>query len=333
MTSPTPVAYVFYGQDEPALRDKLNSFIAKLGPSSALDLNTTRLDGKSVSLNEINAAARSLPFMSDVRLVLVENMTTSAAGRSLIEDLPALIEGLPEWARLVFVETATAGDDEGEKGRGSAIKKLVNVVENDQRGMVTLFGPPQDLPKWLQERAKKYDARLDGGAARALAERLGGDLVLADSEIAKLATYAGERPITLEDVNLLTPYAAEASIFHMVDALGGRKGDIALRLLRRLLDDGDDPLRVFGMITRQFRLLLQMREHLDSGRTPASATGVLGVRDFVATKLAEQTRPYKMQHLERVFEILLETDIAIKTGRIDPVLALEQLVVRLAGRG
>jgi DNA polymerase-3 subunit delta len=351
MTSPTAITHMFYGQDEPSLKDKLAEFIGENSEPATAQLNEMRLDGASTSLAEIETAARAMPFLGETRLVLIMNLTASAGGRALIEGLGATIGTLPDSTRLIFVETGLADDDGEERkrgaGRSQALKKLINLVEGDPRGKVHAFEFPAQgkLPEWLRERAKRHGATLDAAAARALAERIGNDLILADSELAKLATYtAGVRAISAEDVGLLTPYSAEANVFKMVDALGERKGQIALRLVRQLLDDGEEPLRVFGMITRQYRLITQMREQLDTGASVPAAAQTLGLRDFMARNLAEQARSYKIEHLERVMEILLETDIAMKGGReaseadmrilaLEPPLALEMLVVRLAGRG
>lgn len=346
MSSPTAITTVFYGQDEPSLKEKLAEFVAAHSDPSTADLNTSRLDGTSTSVAEIEAAARAMPFLAETRLVLVENITASASGRAAIEQLGPAISTLPDSTRLVFVETGLADEDgEGKRsaGRQGALRKLINLVESDPRGRTLAFEfPTRDrLPEWLKARARRHGASLEAAAARSLAERIGGDLILADTELAKLATYtAGERAITADDVALLTPYSAEASVFKMVDALGERRGQVALRLLRQLLDDGEEPLKVFGMIVRQYRLLTQVREQLDLGLTVNAAGQALGLRDFVARSLGEQARSYRIEHLERVMEILLEVDVSIKTGDFERTLtmkpaelALETLVVRLAGRG
>lgn len=335
MDSPVPVTYVFCGQDVPSLRERLSEFCASLAEPSALQLNTTRFEGKTVTAGEIESAARSAPFLADMRLVIVDNLSSSANGRAVIDQMSGMLPSLPDWTRLVFVETGPDNDDSGDgkrfAGRPQALKRLINLVENDPRGKVLAFDPPRDLAHWLQERAARYQATLDIAAARLLADCIGGDLVLADTELAKLATHtAGVRAITRDDVTLLTPYSAEANIFQMVDALGQRNGKTALMLLRRLLDAGDEPLRIFAMITRQYRMIIQMREQLDGGQSVRGAAQALEMRDFVADKVASQARQYRMEQLERILEVLLETDLAIKTGKLAGDLALEELVVRLS---
>jgi DNA polymerase-3 subunit delta len=241
---------------------------------------------------------------------------------------------LPDSTRLAFVETGIAESGSQATARRKALRALVDAVEADPRGRILSFDLPDknNRPRWIVERAERYGAEIELRAAHQLAERVGDDLTRADSELAKLATYANGRAITESDVDLLTPYTPEANIFNMVDALGQRRGGEALRLLRQLLDGGDEPLRVFGMIIRQYRLLLQMKEQLDRGQTARTAAKVMDVHPYVAQKLAPQTNFYSLDLLERIYHFLLETDLEIKTGQMDPELALEALVTRLAGK-
>ncbi len=92
---------------------------------------------------------------------------------------------------------------------------------------------------WIRNHAREtYGVEIEPQAAAALAAVIDTDLRAADNEIAKLATYVdGARPITLDDLKLLTAYTAEADVFEMVDAIGRRDGDTALRLCHRRRQD------------------------------------------------------------------------------------------------
>lgn len=338
MSSPQPVVYVFYGQDEPTLRDKLSEFCRQYSTDLSTDMNVARFDGRSARLAEIANAASTLPFLADVRLVLVEDITDSADAKETIDEIGLLIKRLPDWARLVFVETglqATGQDSEAatrrKTGRRQLVTKLVKLVEDDPRGRALSFDAPKNVARWIVQRAGEMSIAIEHDAASLLAERIGDDLILANTEIEKLATYAGwQRAISREDVVLLTPYLPEANIFSLVDALGQRNGRTALDLLKKLLDEGDEPLRIFGMIVRQYRLLLQMREQIEMGASVSQAAHVLGLKDYPAKLIHTQAQRYSLDLLERVYRLLLETDLAIKTGIQEPSLALDVLIARLA---
>ncbi len=328
MAPRTPTFYVLHGSDEYTLRAQVQTMRAQMGDPATAELNTTVLDGRNTTAAEVLSAAQAMPFLSDKRLVIVEGMLSwlarkgaGRAGKDELDDLAAGLAELPPHARVVFVETETLGER----------NPVLVAAKTAPGGYHKLFGPPPSVAGWIRRQAREvYGVEIEPPAAEALAAVIDSDLRAADSELAKLAAYVnGERPITEDDVRLLTPYVAEADVFEMVDAIGRRDGETALRLIHRLLAD-DDPLRLFGMIVRQFRLLILAREHLNAGGAPGSLGQAIGVHPFVARKLTEQVRAFSMEQLEAIYRYLLETDLAIKTGKVGDVLALDLLIAGIA---
>jgi len=324
MSRRIPTFYVLHGTDEFSCRAQLHAMRSQMGDPSVAELNTLVLDGKAVSAADVLSAASALPFLSDRRLVIVEGMLTwltrKGAGKSAKAEIDAMGQGLPDLpntARVVFVEFETLSER----------NPILQLAKTDPGGFHKEFNPPRDPVTWISNHsAKEYGTDIDRQAALALAAVVGDDLRAADSELAKLAAYtAGQRAITEADVALLTPYVAEADVFVMVDALGKRDGATAARHLHRLLEDAD-PLQLFGMIIRQFRLLILTREHLNAGGTPGQISQAIGVHPYVGEKLAAQVKAFSLDQLEQIYRFLLETDISIKTGKVDTVLALDLLI-------
>lgn len=328
MSKRAPTFYVLHGPDEFSCRAQLNTMRAQMGDPSLAELNTTVLDGKNATAADVISSAGAMPFLGDKRLVIVEGMLAwlarKGAGKAGKAQMDALLEGLsrlPEHARVVFVESETLPERH----------PVLKLAKTDPGGYHKLFDPPRDATRWIMNQAwQEYQTVIEPRAAAALAALIEKDLRAADSELAKLAAYVdGERPISEEDVALLTPYVAEADVFEMVDALGRRDGAAAARLLHRLLED-DDPLRLFGMIVRQFRLLILAREYLNEGGAPGQMGAAIGVHPYVAEKLARQVRVFALDQLEMIYHFLLETDTGIKTGKVGDVLALDLLVAGVA---
>ena len=184
----------------------------------------------------------------------------------------------------------------------------------------------------VQNMTTKAGGKITKEAAGLLAELAGGDPRQADQEIKKLLTYVGkERPIEEKDVLYLTPDASVADIFKMVDALGHRNGGRALNLLQKLLEQ-QEPKMVFGMVVRQFRMLLLTRETLDNrgGRNEViAALGIYGGRAFIADKIIPQARRFSLSELEYLYRQLLELDTAVKFSEITTRLALETFIIRV----
>ena len=164
-----------------------------------------------------------------------------------------------------------------------------------------------------------------------LVAAVGPNARLLNSELVKLATYCGERTVRAEDVRALVGEARKANVFAMVDALGQRQTGVALRELRRLLAEGDHPLRVMAMVIRQFRMLLQVKELSEGGAPPEeiSRPKDRGRRREPCQGCRRQARNFSFSQLEQIYGRLLEWDLQVKTGVREPEAALELLVVEL----
>lgn len=323
---PTPTFYIFHGDEsiglEKAVQDRL-----KEGD----ELNTSVFDGTVASVPEVMNAVTSYPFLAEVRIAVVKDMLSHITrkgageiGKRGVEQLLTELPLMPAYSRLIFVERSPLSDND----------KFVKLAASAANGVVKKFVVPQDLMTWIIQRAKdEYGVEIIQRAANALAEVVSGDLRRADNELCKLVSYVQPgKPITENDVAALTPYVAEANLFTMVDALAAGNGQTAMRLMHRLLQDKDnDAFSIFGMITRQFRLLLLAKEHLAGGGRVDGLASAIKVAPFVAQKLATQSRAFKLTQLEAIYRRIQDYDVQMKTGKIEAKLALDLLVAGLTG--
>jgi len=336
MARPTPTFYVFHGTDEFSRAETLADFKQKLGPPDTVDLNTTTLKGRGLTLAELRHTCDAIPFLAKKRLVIVNGLLTrltprkggelSAAQKEILESLIDYLPRLPQTTRLVFVE---------EKGLPSR-HPILQLAQDEERGYAKRFDPPSDktLPRWIRERVHKHGGEIEPRAAAQLAAVVGADLRLLDQEIVKLVTYTnGERAIKDADVDAVVPYAQEAIVFDMVDALGRRDGPTAAQTLHRLLDAGEHPLGLLAMIARQFRLLIQVKELKEKSATLQDIAKVLRLHPFPTRKLYNQATHFTAAQLEKVHRHLLDIDVAVKSGEIDAEVALDLLVAGLAAPG
>ncbi len=323
------VYHILHGDDDLRIEEEVAKLLHDVHDQPNADLNTARFDA-SASVPEVIGAALAYPFLADVRFVIVKDLLTWLArkgagesGKKALDQLAEALPSIPDWTRVIFIERGSLPDTH----------KVVKAAAGDARGSVRKFSVPDDSTEWISTRARDYyHAQIDPQAAAALASVTPGDLRRADNELFKLITYVGhERAISEADVALLTPYVAEASLFAMVDALAEGRSQTALALLYRLLEQGEDVFSLFGMITRQFRLLLLAKAHLTSGGGRRDLPAVLGTKSsFVADKVATQARGFDLPTLERIYRTLHDYDVQMKTGGIEPRLALDLLVAGLA---
>ncbi len=332
--------YIFHGEDEFSRAEELARLRAKLAEGSdpaMADLNTSVLDSQ-VSLGELRHACDAIPFLADRRLVIVHGLLSrlsqgrkgkkgggpSATQQAYLRDLAAYLPQLPPTTRLIFIEDRTLP-------ASHPILKVAKEEGKKRRGFVKAFQPPKEgaLPGWIRRRVEGKGGRISSEAVTLLAALVGNDLRQLDQEIEKLLLYADGQQVTSRDVRLLVSRARETSIFDLVDQVGRRRTDVALRLLHQLLDEGEAPLYLLAMLARQVRILIQVSELREQGVGQHEIAGRLKLHPYVVKKGWNQARNFSLAQLEAAHERLVETDWAIKTGEMEDVLALEMLIVRL----
>ena len=326
--------YILYGQDDFSLNQAVKEIKAGLGDMEMVATGTTSLEGQHLTLSELRNKCDAAPFLSSHRLVIVDGLLgrfevkqsrprsgrgKSGNGLGEWEGLASYIKQMPETTVLVLVD--------GEvKGQNPLLKKLSPLAE--VRAFPLLRG--KDLKAWIQKRVKEEGGNITPQAVNLLTELIGGDLWAMSGEIQKLLLYSQERPISEDDVRQLVSHVQEANIFALVDAVAEGRTELAQRILHRLYDDGMPPTHILVMITRQFRLIAQARD-LEKGLSRLQIQERLGLKaSYGLDKTLRQAKLYDFEGVKQAYDKLLETDLAIKTGKYSDKLALELLVTELA---
>jgi len=326
--------YILYGKDDFSLNQAMGKIKAGLGDREMVATNTTSLEGQHLTLSELRNKCDAAPFLSSHRLVIVDGLLgrfevkqskpRSGKGKSRDglgewEGLDSYIKQMPETTVLVLV-------DEEVKGQNPLLKKLSQLAE--VRTFPLLWG--RDLKVWIRQRVKAEGGDITPQAVNLLAELIGGDLWAMGGEIQKLLLYSRERPISEDDVRQLVSCIQEANIFALVDAVAEGRTELAQRILHRLYDEGVAPTYILVMITRQFRLIAQAGD-LGKGLSRLQTQDRLGLKSsYGLDKTLSQAKLYDFEGVKRAYDKLLETDLAIKTGKYSDKLALELLVTELA---
>lgn len=177
-------------------------------------------------------------------------------------------------------------------------------------------------------------ARLDAEALDLLVESLGADMARIAVEIEKLALYAGERPVGVEDIAALVPDARAASIFALVNALGRRDRARSLEILDTLTREGEYLPLALAFLSTQFRMALVAREaNLKSAQQIQGHFTRLGVPMWGsrAEQVHQTVTRFSRPQLERAIKLTFEADRGMRDTRPDDRLVMERFILALAG--
>ena len=312
-----PSVYLFYGDNPLGISETLADLEAKLGPSS--DFNVQRFSGGAIDLEQLRAACGALPFLSSRRLIVVEDAQDIPKARS--EGFSQLMDDLPDTAALVFIEQIRV-DRARDYKKASFLYAWTQ--EHPDKSYVRAFLMPKgsSFVRWIIERS---EGRIEQDAAQLLSHYVQENTLLAEQELSKLLSYVNdERPISVEDVERLTPSHGHMDIFAVVDKLGDARG--TLPRLQRLLEDQDPPY-VFLMLVRQFRLMILARRAIDTGEDPVKS---MSVPPFVVKKVSAQSKQFTSSELKSIYQRLLALDVSVKRGEADLSLDLLPLIANLS---
>jgi DNA polymerase-3 subunit delta len=319
----TPQVLLLHGNDEFAISAHIKKICADLGDPSTTDMNVARFDGRlGLDFEALNTAVNAAPFLAPRRVMILVHPVSAFPLPETRKKLFDLLEKAPPTSTIVLVENDVLKHEHW---------LLKWVAGAGGRAGLHVYNLPKrwEMPRWIESEAKKQGGRIDPDAAARLSEMAGEDTRVAAQELTKLLTYVNfERPIRLLDVEKVSLISAQGSIFELVDALGQKDGKNAQRVLHQLLED-EEAFELWGMVIRQFRLLLQAREMLDERAAIPEIHKELGLHEYVAQKVCNQAGHFSMPALESIYHKLLEIDEGAKTSQVPLDLALDAFIVEL----
>ncbi|HPA33724.1 MAG TPA: DNA polymerase III subunit delta [Anaerolineaceae bacterium] len=342
-----PTVYILYGDDLYAMQTFLQEkMIPRIGEPGIAELNIARLDGRQAGDEELRTAIQTLPFLAERRLVILSHPLARLTGKSAQEKYKQILDHVPPSTGLVLLiedewygktwRTLKTDPRDPKKDhwllRWAREPVLVEGKEQPRPVIIKVFALPRlaDMPGWIMKEARVRGGEFTREAAAALANLVGNNTRQASLEIEKILAYVDyQRAVELEDVQIAAAPGGEVNVFEMVDAMGMRDSQQALKLLHTLLEE-QEAIAIFGMIVRQFRLLLQVREALDEGLDANETGNVIGLRSsFQVGKLIQQAKKFSLGELVLIYHRLLELDLQSKSGQGELAPALDTFVVNL----
>ncbi|MBB5188191.1 DNA polymerase-3 subunit delta [Zhongshania antarctica] len=205
----------------------------------------------------------------------------------------------------------------------------------DAAGVVVQVWPVerQHLGNWIMQRMRSMNLTAEPDAVQLLADRVEGNLLAADQEIAKLKILVGDQAITAELVASAVASSARYDVFKLIDAaLAGQAGN-ALQMLNSLLAEGGEDIAMLGAIVREIRGLYACAQLVEQGQNIDKALDSQRVWDKRKGLYKNTLRRLKPRQLGALLQLATRIDAAQK-GQSDEnaKLLLSNLVSALAGQ-
>lgn len=317
--------YLFEGAEEYIKQQALKQICARLLPPGLEEMNLVDLTDPDA--DSLIAAAETLPFMGDKRLVVVRECSLLTAGRKAEDEdkAQAIVDYLghvPPTACLIFYV----------KGKADGRKKLYTLLK--KKNAIVDFSPMSDgeCADWCIRSMRRMGRQLSADNAGRLVFTVGRDAALLRQEMEKLNAYLEDRQeVTAQDIDAICTRSTECTVFQMVDAQVAGHMDTALGLLKDMVRSGEDRVGILAMLLRQYRILYHMRCMLDE-RTPQQAqASLLGIPPFSVGRTQQQARRFDRQRLRAAYDFLMDYEYQLKQGRVPQDSCAETALLRLEG--
>lgn len=329
--------HLIHGEDDYQVRTAVAEVRARLAESDdMLDTNTTVLDGQGLTPAELLAHATAVPFLSNSRLVIVEDLLlalgevkrgrTRKKGeaddplepwRKVAEQL-ADAASMPSTTTLVFVEGALSKSNPAFP-IFAAIARTVECAKL-KKG---------EIAGWVKGVAKEKDVKLAPRVAERLAELVGPDLWALDNELQKLAAYAAGGTVDEAALNELVSAAQDAKIWDLTDAVIAGNARKAVSAMDRLLTSGEAPQKLLVSIIRPYRQLVLVKEARDRRASRDETARASGVPPFKLDEMGALASRYTWPQLRRAYRRILDADLNVKRGLMSDEASLQLLVHEL----
>ncbi len=306
--------YLLYGEEAYLIkqyRDRLKA--ALMGDGDAM--NYHYFEGKDINIGEIIDLAQTLPFFSDRRVIIMENSGLCKHGG---ETLAEYLNEPAESAYFVLVEK--------EVDKRSKLYKTINA-----KGRAVEFKTQDEsvLRRWILGMLKRENKKISERSLQLFMEKTGSDMANISKELEKLVCYCMDKEeINEKDIEAVCIRQINNRIFDMMNCVAEKKQKKTMELYYDLLALKEPPMRILFLLSRQFNLLMQVKELSKKGYNSKTIGETVGLPPFAAGKYMTQASKFSKEALRLAVSDCVAAEEAVKSGKMNDVLSVELLLIK-----
>ncbi len=302
-----------YGEDTYRMREKLKEIIERYKKIHKSGLNLKYFNDFTNFKDEI----RQTSMFKEKKLAVVTDVFTSSDFKE------KFYQSKKDF--LISEDIILIYEEKDFNKNNSLFKFLKKNAKSQEFKFLT----GQRLKTWIKKEFNKYEVKIDSEVLEKLIGYIGNDLWQMSNEIKKLASFKNNKTVRTEDIELLVRSKIETDIFKTIDAIAEKNKKQALNLLHKHLEKGDSPLYLLSMINYQFRNLLVVKDLIEKNKPYNIILKRSGLHPFVVKKSYYQSQKFTFQELKKIFQKIFKADLDIKTGKIQPEIALDLLIAEI----
>ena len=305
--------YLLYGEDDymkNLYKNKLKDALLNGSDEMNFSLFTDKVD-----INSITNIATTLPFFHDKRIIFIQNSNLFKEANDLTDSLNTL----PDTTYFVFIEDSIDKRNKLYK----YVKANGHIVEMNGLNEYELIAFVKSQINGGNKNISDYDAKY-------MLDTIGYDMNTICNECSKVISYAGNSPtITKAHIDEICIATLENKIFEMLDCIASGNKDRALILYNNLIALKEAPIKILSLITRHYNILYKLFYANKANVSSSNAATSIGIPPFAIKKYSYQLKKYTSDKLKDILHTCIDIEAKSKSGRIDPQIGVEMLIIYL----
>lgn len=322
--------YYFYGKDVSTLEAYTKKLVAKLVKKEQEDLNLNIFSGKALNLSELADVCDALPMFAERVVVTINDLNAEELKADDINFLINILKNLQDTTTVIIYAT---GIDvyNGKKALTGKNKKLCDIASKMGYSCEFSYKRPSELVKPITAKVIKQGSTISKKSAEYLASQCLCNSLMINNEIDKLCDYSMGKEITNQTIDLLVSKQLDTNAFALAKAVTQFNGKLAMELLSELYDQQSEGIAILGAISMAFTDLYRARIAVNEGISQADVIKDFSYRgrDFAVRNAFSDCRSVSVLRLRRCIKILADTDIMLKSSRIDSRLVIETAITSM----
>lgn len=315
--------YCFQGEEDYLAKNTINFLKKELIDESVLEFNSFEKDAADMTYNNLYEEIVRLPFMSKKRVIILYNWTDLS--KDLAKNYEE-IEKLKDSYILVLMSSP-----ESPRKNLSIVKTLMKYDRLVDFDMVN----PAALKNWILKKLQEENKKISEAALRKFIEYLNyskdsefNSLYKIENEIKKLASISSES-IDESIVDSMVNKSISSNIFNLTDAISQKNRKKAIQELNKLLNNGEEPVKILYMLSRHMINVLKIINYKNQGYKDYDIMRLVGISKFEFNKIFSTLKNFSEDKARYNLEKCMEADYILKTKKNEPNVLLFELVVSL----
>jgi len=305
-------AYYFFGDDDYRIIEAEKYLASQFIPGPQLITNYRRFDARKVSVNDLLAELAVYPMLGDRQVIAVTSFQSFKPKE--IERIFKMLTP-PDPNRIIVFSSPAV---KAPKNKSAFLNNIAKNAEVIQFNKLT----PAETKGMVSRKLSKNELNIDPKALNLLTELIAGNRGALEAETEKLINYKNPgETVTAEDIKAVASGYEVFKIFDVADFVIAGQVKKVLQQIKSLVAEGNNPTGILFFLSQHFISL-----YLVKNGKPLEAR-----KRWLAYRFREQAHKYDSERLEEIIVEIARTDADLRKSNIKPTLALETLVLKLAG--